>query len=72
MLTTRDTISVKVIDEPILLAALFLSPSPSFNDKFAAAPFPISPAMALNIITSGNITLVAALPSVPTPLPINT
>ena len=56
---------------PILLAADFLSFSPNFNDKFAAAPFPIKPANALKIITNGNITFVAAFPSVPTPFPIN-
>lgn len=55
---------------PTILPPSSFLPSPSFNDKFAAAPLPISPATALKIITKGKITLVAALPNVPTPLPI--
>ena len=52
-------------------APSFFFPSPNFNDKLAAAPFPINPATALKIITSGKMTFVAAFPSVPTPCPIN-
>ena len=66
-----ETIIVRVIDEAKLLAALDLSPSPNFKDILAAAPLPIKPAIALNKITSGKITFVAAFPSVPTPFPIN-
>ena len=62
---------VKLTACPILFAAAFLFFSPNLSDKFAAAPFPIRPATALKIIINGNITFVAAFPSVPTPLPIN-
>ncbi len=65
-----DTSMVRLIACPTLLAASSFLFSPSFSDKLAAAPFQINPARALNIITNGNITFVAAFPRVPTPLPI--
>ena len=33
--------------------------------------FPINKAIAIQIVVNGNATLVAALPNIPTPLPIN-
>ena len=56
---------------PILLLASSLLPSPNFKDRLAAPPLPIKPAVALITTTKGNNTFVAALPRVPTPLPIN-
>ena len=61
----------RVTEVPIIFPPSSFFHSPNYKDKFAAAPFPISPATALNIITNGNITLVAAFPNVPTPFPIN-
>ena len=66
-----ETIIVVIIACPTPLAASLSFLSPNFSDKLAAAPFPIKPANALNAITNGNITFVAAFPNVPTPLPIN-
>ena len=60
-----------VVAPPMILAPSLFLPSPNFREKFAAAPLPIRPATALKIITKGNMTLVAALPNVPTPLPMN-
>ena len=40
---------------------------PILKLKLAAHPFPIKPATALQKITIGNITLVAAFPKYPTP-----
>ena len=65
-----EKINNKVIELPTLLEASSFLPSPSFKLKLAAQPLPIKEAMALQIITIGKITLVAALPIVPTPLPI--
>lgn len=56
---------------PTPFAASFWFFSPNFKDKLAAAPLPINPANALKTITKGKITLVAPLPKVPTPFPIN-
>ena len=66
-----ETSIESVKEVPIIFPPSSLFPYPSFRDNFAAAPFPISPATALNIITNGNITLVAAFPNVPNPFPIN-
>ena len=65
-----DISIVRLIACPTLFAASSFLFAPNFSDKLAAAPFPIKPARALNIITNGNITFVAAFPRVPTPLPI--
>ena len=70
ILKTIDTIIVKVIALPIHFLASSSFFSPNLSERLALAPFPINPLIALAIITSGKITLVAAFPSVPTPLPI--
>ena len=56
---------------PTPLAALSLSPAPSFKLKYAAQPSPSSNAKAIDMVTSGNATLVAAFPKKPTPCPMN-
>ena len=71
MLNAIDINTVITSACPTPLAASFSFSSPSLKDRFAAAPFPIKPAIALNTITNGNITFVAAFPNVPTPFPIN-
>ena len=55
---------------PTIFPASSFFPSPSFKERLAEAPFPIKLAKALNIIMSGNKTLVAPFPNVPTPFPI--
>ena len=71
MANKMDIMKLKVMDEPVEALASFSFFSPNFNERLAAAPLPISPAIAFAKITKGNITLVAAFPKVPTPLPIN-
>lgn len=66
LITTPNIIVNTIVDATDLLA-FFSFFYPSLKLKLAAHPFPIKPATALQKITIGNITLVAAFPKYPTP-----
>lgn len=66
LITTPNIIVNTIVDATYLLA-FFSFFYPSLKLKLAAHPFPIKPATALQKITIGNITLVAAFPKYPTP-----
>ena len=60
----------RVMELPIYLAASSRLPAPIFKLKFDAPPTPKSSPSAVQTVVSGNATLVAAFPYIPTLRPI--
>ena len=66
-----DTSIKTLIEVPTDFFFFSFFPSPNLKLSSAAQPFPIIKDIAVQIITRGNIILVAAFHKYPTPCPIN-